>query len=85
MLVLGAGRGGETLVRDMRLDPESATRANVGYLNDRFEELNGSLEKALAAYNGGEGRMRSLNRRLNGAALWDSRMYYSLPRETKTW
>ena len=68
---------------DMRLDPVAATRANVGYLNDRFAELGGDLEKALAAYNGGEGRMRTLNRRHNGTALWDSRIYYSLPRETR--
>ena len=67
---------------DLRLDPEASTRANVGYLNDRFEELNNSLELALAAYNGGEGRMRSLQRR-HGSNLWDNRIYYSLPRETR--
>ena len=68
---------------DMRLDPVAATEANVAYLNDRFAELNDSLEKALAAYNGGEGRMRTLNHRHKGASLWDSRVYYSLPRETR--
>jgi membrane-bound lytic murein transglycosylase D len=68
---------------DQRLDPEAATRANVAYLNDRFKELNDSLEKALAAYNGGEGRMRVLNRRYKGASFWDKRLYYSLPRETR--
>jgi membrane-bound lytic murein transglycosylase D len=68
---------------DMRLDPVSATKANVAYLNDRLGELNNSLDKALAAYNGGEGRMRTLERRHRGASLWDSRVYYSLPRETR--
>jgi len=68
---------------DLRLDPVAATRANVAYLNERFAELNGSLEKALAAYNGGEGRMLGLERRLNGASFWDSRVYYSLPAETR--
>jgi membrane-bound lytic murein transglycosylase D len=68
---------------DMRLDPAAATRANVAYLNDRFEELNGSLDKALAAYNGGEARMRGLQRRLKDASFWDSELYYSLPRETR--
>jgi membrane-bound lytic murein transglycosylase D len=68
---------------DMRLDPAAATRANVAYLNDRFEELNGNLEKALAAYNGGEARMRGLQRRLKNASFWDSELYYSLPRETR--
>jgi membrane-bound lytic murein transglycosylase D len=68
---------------DTRLDPVAATRASVAFLNDRFAELNNSLEKALAAYNGGEGRLHSLERRLKGASLWDKRVYYSLPRETR--
>jgi membrane-bound lytic murein transglycosylase D len=68
---------------DTRLDPVAATRANVAYLNDQFAVLNDSLDKALAAYNGGESRLERLNRRLGGISLWDSRMYYSLPRETR--
>jgi len=68
---------------DMRLDPAAATAANVAYLNERFAELNDSLDKALAAYNGGEGRMRTLDRQHKGAALWDSRVYYALPKETR--
>ncbi|MDX1389012.1 MAG: transglycosylase SLT domain-containing protein, partial [Acidobacteriota bacterium] len=68
---------------DTRLDPAAATRANVAYLNDQFAVLNDNLAKALAAYNGGENRMKGLNRRLGGASLWDSRMFYSLPRETR--
>jgi membrane-bound lytic murein transglycosylase D len=68
---------------DMRLDPVAATKANVAYLNDQFKVLNNSLEKSLAAYNGGENRMRRLHRRYKGASLWDSRLYYRLPRETR--
>ena len=68
---------------DMRLDPVAATKANVGYLNDQFKVLNNSLEKALAAYNGGENRMRRLNRRYKDVSLWDSRVFYRLPRETR--
>jgi len=68
---------------DMRLDPEAATRANVAYLNDQLAALNDSLEKALAAYNGGENRMRGLNRRLKGVSFWDSKMYHRLPMETR--
>jgi len=68
---------------DMRLDPVAATKANVAYLSDQLEEFDNSLEKALAAYNGGETRIRNLHRRLHGISLWDSRMYYSLPRETR--
>ena len=67
---------------DMRLDPGAATRANVAYLNDQFEVLNNSLEMALAAYNGGESRVKNLYRRY-GSNLWDSRVYYSLPSETR--
>ncbi len=68
---------------DTRLDPAAATRANVAYLNDRFHELSDSLEMALAAYNGGENRMRGLHRRTDGAGFWDRHVYYSLPRETR--
>jgi membrane-bound lytic murein transglycosylase D len=68
---------------DMRLDPAAATKANVAYLNDQFKVLNNNLEKALAAYNGGENRMRRLHRRYKDAGLWDSRVFYRLPRETR--
>lgn len=68
---------------DQRLDPAAATRASVAYFNDQFKILNDNLEKALAAYNGGETRVRSLHRRLGGASFWDNRFYYSLPRETR--
>ena len=68
---------------DERLDPVEATRANVGYLNDLFELLNNDLEKALASYNAGEGRLMRLNRRLGDISMWDRSFYYSLPRETR--
>ena len=67
---------------DMRLDPEAATRANVAYLNDQFEILNDSLELTLAAYNGGEYRMKRLQRRYK-TGFWDQRVFYRLPRETR--
>ncbi len=68
---------------DQRLDPVAATRANVEYLNDQFRALNNSLEKALAAYNGGEGRIAGLQSRLGDVSFWDKRVYYALPRETR--
>jgi membrane-bound lytic murein transglycosylase D len=68
---------------DMRLDPAAATKANVAYLNDQFKVLNNSLEQALAAYNGGENRMRRLHRRYKDMSFWDSRFFYRLPRETR--
>jgi membrane-bound lytic murein transglycosylase D len=68
---------------DLRYDPVASTRANVSYLNEQLDELNQSLEKTLAAYNGGENRLRSLNRRYRDADFWDSRFYNSLPNETR--
>jgi len=68
---------------DTRLDPVAATKANVAYLNAQLKILNNDLEKTLAAYNGGETRLRRLHRRYKGSSLWDSRFYYSLPRETR--
>ena len=67
---------------DQRFDPEAATRANVAYINEYFRQFNGSLEKVLAAYNGGEGRMRGLHRR-HREDFWHDRIYYALPRETR--
>jgi len=68
---------------DQRFDPASATRANVAYLNRHFGLFNNSLEKVMAAYNGGEGRMRGLHKRYAGSSFWDQGLYYSLPRETR--
>jgi len=68
---------------DLRLDPEAATRANVAYLDEQFRLLNRDLEKVLAAYNGGESRLRRLHHRHAGADFWDPRIYDALPRETR--
>ena len=68
---------------DLRLDPVSSTKANVAYLNDQFKVLNNNLDKALAAYNGGENRMKRLHRQYKDASVWDNRIYYRLPRETR--
>lgn len=68
---------------DRRFDPVAATQANVDYLNDLFGMLNNDLEKALAAYNGGENRIKRLDRRFGTPSLWDDRFYWSLPRETR--
>jgi membrane-bound lytic murein transglycosylase D len=68
---------------DTRFDPQRATRANVAYLNDRFAEFNHNLELALAAYNGGEGRVGRLYARAPNKSFWDSSVYWSLPPETR--
>lgn len=68
---------------DTRFDPQLATRANVRYLNDRFGEFNHNLELALAAYNGGEGRVGRLYRSSGGKGFWNRKVYAQLPAETR--
>ena len=68
---------------DTRFDPQLATRANVLYLSDRFAEFNHNLELALAAYNGGEGRVGRLYAGAGGRPFWDPKIYAQLPAETR--
>ena len=68
---------------DMRLDAVAATRANVAYLDDLFRVFNNDLEKAIAAYNVGDGRLRRLERKHDGAGFWEPELYYALPSETR--
>jgi membrane-bound lytic murein transglycosylase D len=68
---------------DLRYDPQAATRANVAYLNERFKELNHNLEFALAAYNGGEGRMKRIAQRSRSKSFWAGDVIAHLPRETQ--
>jgi len=68
---------------DTRFDPQLSARANVLYLNDRFAEFNHNLELALAAYNGGEGRMLRLHRSSGGKPFWHPDVFWQLPAETR--
>jgi membrane-bound lytic murein transglycosylase D len=68
---------------DTRFDPAAAARANVAYLNEQFGVLNNNLELALAAYNGGEGRMRRLYAKSKSKSFWSSDIIGQLPRETQ--
>lgn len=68
---------------DTRFDAQLASRASVRYLNDRFRELNGNLELSLAAYNGGEGRMRRIYQATGGKPFWSPQVFSQLPRETQ--
>ncbi len=68
---------------DQRLDPAAATRANVAYLNNNLALFNNDLEKVLAAYNGGENRMRRIQSSYGDAPFWDRRVFYQFPRETR--
>lgn len=70
---------------DSRLDPVASTRASAAYLRDQFRTLNDDLEKVLAAYNGGESRVRKLDRKHAGVGFWDPSFHYSLPRETQNY
>jgi membrane-bound lytic murein transglycosylase D len=68
---------------DMRYDPQYAARANAEYMNERFDELNRSLEMAIAGYNGGEGRARRIHGEYGGANFWQSNVYNEWPAETR--
>jgi membrane-bound lytic murein transglycosylase D len=77
----GLGRGQDGF--DTRFDPRASTRANVRYLNERFAEFNHDLALALAAYNGGEGRMLRLVRETGKRNFWDPAVNSRLPPETR--
>ena len=68
---------------DTRFDPRSAAEASASYLNERMGELNRSIELALAAYNGGEGRALRVYQNGNGRGFWDAPMYNQFPAETR--
>lgn len=67
---------------DLRFDPAASTRANAAYLNERFAELNGDLALALAAYNGGEGRIARLSDK-GARRFWSGAVFNALPGETR--
>ncbi len=76
------GLGRDSSGFDTRFDPTAATRANVAYLDEQLRTLNNSLELALGAYNGGEGRMARLSK--NGSRnFWDPAVFNQLPPETR--
>jgi membrane-bound lytic murein transglycosylase D len=75
----GLRRGGAF---DLRFDPAESARANAAYLNERFAELNNNLALALAAYNGGEGRLARLSHR-GARDFWSPQVFNSLPPETR--
>jgi membrane-bound lytic murein transglycosylase D len=75
----GLNRGGSF---DLRFDPAESARANAAYLNERFAELNNNLALALAAYNGGEGRLARLSNR-GARDFWSPQVFNALPPETR--
>jgi membrane-bound lytic murein transglycosylase D len=68
---------------DQRFDPTLSARANAAYLDEQLKVFNDNLELVLAAYNGGEGRMRRLAATKPGASFYDPDIYFSLSPETR--
>ncbi|MDX1579294.1 MAG: transglycosylase SLT domain-containing protein, partial [Gemmatimonadota bacterium] len=66
---------------DERRDPEKATDAALRYLSDLYDEF-GSWYLAMAAYNGGPGRIRRGLARTDGDTFWDLAEARLLRRET---
>ena len=68
---------------DLRYDPAESARANAEYINEQLGQFNNNLEMTIAAYNGGEGRMRRLVGDDTSASFYDPRIYNQLSQETR--
>jgi membrane-bound lytic murein transglycosylase D len=80
-LRFGLGQDGTGF--DTRYDPRAVAEASAAYLNERMGELNRSIELALAAYNGGEGRALRIYNGGEGHGFWDADVYSQFPAETR--
>lgn len=67
---------------DERLDPHKSTKAALEYLKREYDKY-GSWMLALAAYNGGSGRVARAVKRGRSKDFWRIRRY--LPRETRNY
>ena len=77
------GLGNDGSGFDTRYDPRSAAAAAASYLQQRYLELNNSIELSLAAYNGGEGRALRVFQSSGGRSFWDADVYNQFPAETR--
>jgi membrane-bound lytic murein transglycosylase D len=77
------GLGDDGTGFDTRYDPRSAAQASAAYLNERMGQLNRSIELALAAYNGGEGRALRVYQGSGGRTFWEADVYNQFPSETQ--
>ena len=68
---------------DMRYDPAASARANAEYVNEQLQVFNNNLELTIAAYNGGEGRVRRTVGDNTAVSFYDPRIYNQLPQETR--
>ncbi len=77
------GLGNDGTGFDTRYDPRAAAQASASYLNERMGQLNRSIELALAAYNGGEGRALRVYQGSGGRNFWEADVYNQFPAETQ--
>ena len=68
---------------DQRFDPAASARANAAYMDEQLKAFNDNLELSLAAYNGGEGRMRRMVGDDTGVSFYDPKVYNQLSEETR--
>jgi membrane-bound lytic murein transglycosylase D len=68
---------------DQRFDPTMAAQANAEYIDEQLGAFNNNLELTLAAYNGGEGRMRRVAASSPGASFYDPQIYGQMSAETR--
>ncbi|MBB3228998.1 membrane-bound lytic murein transglycosylase D [Luteibacter sp. Sphag1AF] len=68
---------------DQRFDPGMAARANAQYIDEQLEVFNNNLELTLAAYNGGEGRMKRMAAANPGVSFYDPQIYNQMSAETR--
>lgn len=68
---------------DTRFDPAEAARANAQYIDEQLKQFNNNLEMTLAAYNGGEGRMRRMVGDDPSVSFYDPKIYNQLSQETR--
>ncbi len=77
------GLGKDSTGFDTRYDPHAAAEASAAYLNERMGQLNNSIEMALAAYNGGEGRALRVYQGSGGRGFWNADVHDQFPAETQ--
>lgn len=68
---------------DQRFDPRLSSRAAGAYINEQLKVFNDNLELVLAAYNGGEGRVRRLVDGRTSISFYDPAIYFDLPSQTR--
>ncbi|MDZ7642516.1 MAG: LysM peptidoglycan-binding domain-containing protein [Desulfurivibrio sp.] len=67
---------------DERRDPIKSTEAAIAFLGDLYQEFD-NWHLAVAAYNGGNGRVRKAIRQLGSEDFWKISQRNHLPRETR--